>query len=240
MNYPMIGSVCILLFMMLFLFFTILVLAYDIHLYRGIQFPMFKINSEPVRIASYKLGSEIRYRYSREKRFNTFYVDIPNVEKWERDKVKRFKTRLSDSDRRNVERITDLLIELCRESGWYEVTLIVHGSTTYGKKKYNDIDMILEPSTMDIGMYNILMDRLGKDFNYRTLRRFVMQRGLVTQVDIYSLESRDGKGSLIQITTKCYSGSKGTFFLRGREFIETFKDRKIPYIALIVDNRKIG
>ncbi|MBN1389036.1 MAG: hypothetical protein JXA22_00155 [Candidatus Thermoplasmatota archaeon] len=201
---------------------------------------MFKINSEPVRIGSYKLGSEIRYRYSREKRYNTFYVDIPDVNKWERDKVKRLKARLTQEDRRNVEKITDLLIDFCRESGWYEMTLIVHGSTTFGKKNYKDIDMFLEPSSMDLKMYDKLIKRLRKDLNLRVLKRFVLQKGIITKVDILTLKSKDGCGSPIQITLKRFTNSRGTFFLKGKELIETYKDRKIPYIALIIDNEKIG
>lgn len=196
-----------------------------------------RISSDISRLCSF-----IWYKNTPERRYNSFHQGIPDVDGWEREKLARWMQFLSEEDGLNITAIENAVQEIYQQNTWYTVSLVAHGSSTYGKKGYRDIDLILDPSSGEREIYDKLFGSLGKDFEVRPGFQAWHLKGEPTfEWHVYNLIPLKNKGKPIQLSARLnifaeeYASPQS-----GEEFVQKLRAIKKPYVGLIIDNKKVG
>ncbi len=157
------------------------------------------------------------------------------------EKIQRWKQFISDSDRRNIEIIEESIQRLLEQNSKYTLSLIAHGSSTYGKTNYSDIDLILEPTNGEIDMYRKLWDILKPSFEIFFQGGFWLNRDWVLEFNLAHLFNHQRNRKFIQI------GYRTNIFkeeyanpLNGKKLVDILKRKKIPHVGIFLDNKRIS
>lgn len=181
-----------------------------------------------------RLKNHIVYRWKSEWRSNIYAEN-------DREKVMRWKQFISDSDRDSVRTIEEKVQELLEQNSKYTLSLVAHGSSTYGKTGYSDVDLILEPSNGRIQMYDELWESLRSNFDIFFDGGFCLNKDWVLEFNLAHLFDKQRRGKPIQIgyRTNIYREEYAEP-LSGEELLVTLRRMKKPHVALFLDNQRIS
>lgn len=178
-----------------------------------------------------RLKNYMVYRGGAHWKYNTYSEN--NSEKFQR-----WKQFISDYDRDNIETIEGVIQNLLKQNPKYTLSLIAHGSSTYGKSDYSDIDLILEPSNGDIRLYEELWKKLKPSFDISFQGGFYLNGDWTLEFNLANLFHSQGKPIQIGYRTNIFM-EEYTKPLNGSELITALRRKKTPHIGIFLDNKKI-
>jgi hypothetical protein len=181
----------------------------------------------------HRISNYVLYRLNPSWRFNISSSDNS-------EKLRRWFEFISEADRRSVEHIKRSLSDLISENPWYEISLIAHGSSTFGKTEYRDIDLILEPSNGRREMYDKLWDKLRKDFKTKFEGGFDLNRNWILEFNLAYLYPNGQGAKPLQV------GYRTNIFaeeyaepLKGNDLIQLMRKSGNPCVPIILDNKPV-
>lgn len=167
--------------------------------------------------------------------YNIYDKKMANVEQWEKeDKPFRWMDSLDRDDFFNVGRVISRIKELVGNS------FIAHGSTTYGKKHYQDIDLVLCSKNKD--NYRKLHEDLSNIWKYEGVELLLLHEKDNLEDD-YVLEVNTYKpknGKKIQVANLLIKEHENYFpaLDSGKTLINIFRTTQKPYVVLILDDER--
>lgn len=179
----------------------------------------------------YRFYNKIRYANSAALKYN-ITPDRDNLIEWESVKKRRWIDSLDKEDRKNIAELADSLCKAADDMN-VRINAYAHGSSTYGKKRYGDVDILVEifAAPFTLGLHNEILGKLpfrwhSPDGGFRVLDMHTEQ---------YKINPEKGKSMDIGMTID--ERSEDRYPLSFEERTRRFRNHKKSYVALIKDNR---